>query len=223
VTILNVLWALGWSLVALAAISRLPLRATVALGVGLIALHNLADPVSPAAFGAWAPLWHVVHQPGIVHAAGGRFVLLAYPLVPWVGVTAVGFALGRVFAWPAERRRALLLRLGAGMTAAFVLLRALDAYGDPRPWGPQVAGAPGALGAALAFLNTTKYPAVAAVPADDAGAGPPRPALARRPPRRARGRGRPLPAVLRPALVFGRVPLFYFLLHFALIHLLAVA
>jgi uncharacterized membrane protein len=223
VTILNVLWALGWSLVALSAISRLPLRATVALGVGLIVLHNLADPVSPAAFGAWAPLWHVVHQPGIVHAAGGRFVLLAYPLVPWVGVTAVGFALGRVFAWPAERRRALLLRLGAGMTAAFVLLRALDAYGDPRPWGPQVAGAPGALGAALTFLNTTKYPpsllfllmtlgpALLALRWLDGRLG-----------ERAAA-GRPLPAVLRPALVFGRVPLFYFLLHFALIHLLAVA
>ena len=222
VTILNVLWALGWSTVALAALSRLPVRAVVALGVGLIASHNLADPVSPVALGAWAPLWHVLHQPGLLLASGGRFVLLAYPLVPWIGVTAVGFGLGHLFARPADRRRAWLLRLGAGMIAAFVLVRALDGYGDPRPWGPQAAGASSALRVALAFLNTTKYPPSLLFLLMTLG-----PALLalRWLDGRLDGRvaaGGRLPAVLRPALVFGRVPLFYFLLHFALIHLLAV-
>ncbi|GJG89093.1 hypothetical protein tb265_42740 [Gemmatimonadetes bacterium T265] len=214
VTILNVLWALGWSLAALSVLSRLPLRAVVAVGVGLIALHNLADPVAPAAFGAWAPLWIVLHQPGLLYASGGRFVLLAYPLVPWVGVTAVGFGLGRALTWPPGRRRALLLCLGLGVTAAFVLVRALNVYGDPRPWATQ----PTVLRTALSFLNTTKYPPSLLFLLMTLG-----PALLAL--RWLDGRldaGRPLPAPLRPALVFGRVPLFYFLLHFALIHLLAV-
>lgn len=214
VTILNVLWALGWSMVALAAVSRLPLRAAVTFGVVLIVCHNLADPIAPATFGAWAPLWQVLHQPGLVYASGGRFVLLAYPLVPWVGVTAVGFGLGHLFAWPGDRRRALLLRLGVGMIAAFVLVRALAVYGDPRPWTPQ----PTTLRTALAFLNTTKYPPSLLFLLMTLG-----PALLAL--RWLDGRlaaGRPLPAALRPVLVFGRVPLFYFLLHFALIHLLAV-
>ena len=220
VTILNVLWALGWSLVALSAVSRLPLRAVVALGAGLVALHNVADPVRPAAFGAWAPVWQVLHQPGIVYGLGpsglgAHVVLLAYPLVPWIGVTALGFGLGRVFTWPAERRRALLLRLGVGATAAFVLVRALNGYGDPRPWAAQ----PTALRTALSFLNTTKYPPSLLFLLMTLG-----PALLAL--RWLDGRlaaGRPLPVALRPALVFGRVPLFYFLVHFALIHLLAVA
>ena len=218
VTILNVLWALGWSTVALAALSRLPLRVVVTLGVGLIVLHNLADPIAPATFGTWAPLWTVLHQPGLLMASGGRFVLLAYPLVPWIGVTAVGFGLGHLFAWPAERRRAWLLRLGAGMIAAFVLLRALDGYGDPRPWSPQVVGHPGAVRFALAFLNTTKYPPSLLFLLMTLG-----PALLalRWLDARLEADGH-LPWALRPALVFGRVPLFYFLLHFALIHLLAV-
>ena len=211
-TILNVIWALGWSMVVLAAVSRLPLAAIVAFGAGLVALHNLTDAVNPATFGALAPLWMLLHQPGPVLATPRVFVFVAYPLVPWIGVTALGFALGRVIEWPRPRRRAFLLRLGAALVLAFVALRALNMYGDPRPWTPQPTG----LRTVLSFLNTNKYPPSLLFLLMTLG-----PALLA-----LRwldlDERRPLPAVLKPVLVFGRVPLFYFGLHVLLIHLVAL-
>ncbi|HEY0777829.1 MAG TPA: heparan-alpha-glucosaminide N-acetyltransferase domain-containing protein [Gemmatirosa sp.] len=213
-TVLTVLWALGWSMVALAGLMWLPTAGVVAVGAGMIALHNLADRVPSTAFGAFAPLWTVLHVPGFLVQTPRVTVFAAYPLVPWVGVMAVGYGLGRVLAWPAERRRPVLLRSGIALTVAFVALRALNVYGDPRPWATQR----DALFTALSFVNTTKYPpsllflAMTLGPAllalwwldarlDTASTRSPRP--------------------VRPLLAFGRVPLFYFVLHMTLIHALA--
>jgi uncharacterized membrane protein len=211
-TILNVLWALGWSMIALAALSRLPLGIVVAAGAALVALHDLADRVSPGAFGVLAPLWMVLHQPGPLFASPRVFVFVAYPLVPWIGVTALGFALGRVIGWPQPRRRAFLLRMGAALVVAFVLLRATNLYGDPRPWTLQ----PGALRTVLSFVNTNKYPPSLLFLSMTLGPA----LLALR--LFDRDDARPLPAALRPLLVFGRVPLFYFMLHVLIIHLIAL-
>jgi uncharacterized membrane protein len=207
-TLLNVLWALGWSMVVLAALVRLPLALTTAFGVALVALHHLADAVPPAAFGALAPLWTVLHQPGFLVASPRFSVFVAYPLVPWIGVTAAGYGLGHALTWPAERRRAFLLRAGAGLTVAFLALRALNGYGDPRPWSAQAEAA----FTALSFLNTNKYPPSLLFLLMTLG-----PALLALRLVDAR-----TPRLLRPALVIGRVPFFYYLLHVLLLHLLAV-
>jgi uncharacterized membrane protein len=134
---------------------------------------------------------------------------VAYPLIPWVGVTAVGFGLARIYDWPAEQRRAFLLRTGLLLTTAFVVLRGINIYGDPSRWRHQVTP----MMTVLSFLNATKQapsllfllmtlgPALLMLRAVDGGT----------------------PRVLRPALVFGRVPMFYYMLHFTLLHLLAVA
>ena len=208
VTILNVLWALGWSMVALAALVALPLAAVLSIGVVMIAGHNLLDPIRPAAFGSLAPLWTVLHVQGFLINRPGFVVLSAYPLVPWIGVTAVGFALGRVFDWEPGRRQAVVLRAGAALSAAFVLLRWLNVYGDPSRWSVQKSAAM----TIVSFLNTTKYPpsllfllmtlgpALLLLAAFD------------------RARSIPLDAVR----TFGRVPLFYFVVHLFTIHALAV-
>ncbi len=207
VTLLLVLWALGWSMIALAGLIRLRPSTVAWIGLGMIALHNLADGVRAAALGALGPLWSVLHAPGFVLASPRFTIFVAYPLIPWIGVTAVGFALGQVFLWPAARRRSWLLRTGLLATAAFVVLRAINAYGDPQPWATQAAP----WTTLLSFLNTTKYPPsllfllMTLGPALLALA-----ALEARPPR-----------WLEPALVFGRVPLFYYVVHWPLIHLLA--
>src|SRR5207244_3115221 len=83
-----------------------------------------------------------------------RVVFAAYPLIPWIGVTAAGYGLGHVFTWPSERRRASLLRLGVALAVAFIALRAVNVYGDPVRWTTQVSAAR----TALSFLNATKYP-----------------------------------------------------------------
>jgi uncharacterized membrane protein len=205
---LLVFWALGLSMTALAALIYLPYGVLLALSVGMIALHNLFDAVTPSQFGAYAWSWQILHVQGLL-AARGPTVLVAYPLVPWIGVMAAGYCFGRVYRLSAERRRAILLGLGLALTAGFFVVRALNAYGDPRPWTVQSQP----LYTWLSFLNTTKYPASLAFLLMTLG--PALLVLAWADRLRVGGRN--------ALLVFGRVPLFYFLLHIPVIHVIAIA
>ena len=210
VTIITVLWALGWSMVVLAALVRLPTWVAGVFGGAMIVLHNLTDAVAPASFGSLAPLWTILHRPGLLYAAPGHIVILAYPLIPWIGVMAVGYALGAAFGMDTDRRRGILLRAGLAMTAAFLVLRAVNVYGDPFPWSAQRTGA----FTLLSFLNLTKYPPSLLFLLMTLG-----PALLFL---RAVD-GRSPPAVLRPAYIVGKVPMFYYLAHVLLLHVIAVA
>jgi uncharacterized membrane protein len=208
VTFLIVLWALGWAMIALSALLFLPDWLIAAISIVMIATHNLFDGISPAAFGRLAPLWTVLHVPFFLSDNPNHIVFVSYPLIPWVGVTAVGYVLGRVFNWPPDRRKTFLLRLGLALTAAFIILRAVNIYGDPAPWAPQKS----AFFTVLSFLNTTKYPPSLLFLLMTLG-----PALLF-----LRAVDRHTPQFLRPALVYGKVPLFFYVLHFPLIHLIAV-
>jgi uncharacterized membrane protein len=146
-----VLWALGLSMIVMAALVHLPRAAVAAAALALIALHNLLDAITPGDLGAWAPLWHVLHVPGFI-VPGKLFV--GYPLVPWVAVMALGWALAAVYEWQEARRRRFLVVAGLVATAAFVAVRAWNGYGDPLPWAPQ--RTPGLTVAS--FLNARKYP-----------------------------------------------------------------
>ena len=203
VTLLVVIWALGWAMVALASLVWLPVPAVLAVGLAMIAGHNLLDGVRSA-----NPLWVILHAQGFVVNRPGFVVFVAYPLIPWIGVTAVGYALGQVYQWEPERRRAFLSSSGVALTAAFVILRVINRYGDPVPWASQESGAL----TLVSFLNLTKYPPSLLFLLMTLG-----PALLV-----LHALDRKTPSLLRPALVFGRVPLFYFVLHLTLIHLLAV-
>ena len=210
VTMLVVLWALGWSMITLSALVYLPAWLVTAFGVVLIAGHNLLDPLRIA-----NPIWAVLHVQGFVVQRPGFIVFAAYPLIPWIGVTAVGYGLGQVYQyqyqyqWPPERRRALLLALAAVLVVAFVVLRFVNGYGDPSHWTTQRS----AVFTALSFLNTTKYPPSLLFLLMTLG-----PACLFL--RAVDGR---TPRALKPAMILGKVPLFYFLVHLPLIHLLAIA
>ena len=157
------IWALGWSMIALAALVHLPLGLTGALGLVMILVHNAFDGLVPAACapgqppcGALDVLLNVLHQPGyIALGANGPVFYSHYPLIPWVGVMAVGYAFGRLYTIDAADRRRALLYLGGGIVATFVVLRATNLYGDASRWAVQPRGA---AFTALSFLNTTKYP-----------------------------------------------------------------
>jgi uncharacterized membrane protein len=208
VTMLVILWALGCAMITLAGLVFLPTPVVIAFGVVLIAAHNLFDPISAASLGAFGPIWSILHAPGVVIARPEFVVFVAYPVVPWIGVTAAGYGLGQVFGWTPNRRRRFLLTLGLTLSLGFLVLRAINGYGNPLPWSVQQTG----VRTTLSFLNATKYPpsllyllmtlGPAALILWMLDAATPR--------------------WMRPALVFGRVPLFYFLLHLPLIHLLAV-
>jgi len=208
-TMLIVFWALGWAMITLSALLWLPRWAVVAFAVALVALHNVLDIGDASLFGRFAWLFALLHQPGLVFSAIGHSVFVSYPLIPWVGVTAAGFALGGIYDWPAQRRGRFLLLLGTGLSAAFVVLRAINDYGDPAPWTHQDSS----VFTVLSFLNTTKYPPSLLFLLMTLG-----PALLLL---RALDSG--TPRWMRPALVYGRVPLFYFVLHLMLIHLLSLA
>jgi uncharacterized membrane protein len=202
-TIITVLWALGWAMIVLSVLVHLPPSIVTAFGVIMIATHNLLDSIKSA-----NPLWSILHSPNVIFARPGHTVFLAYPLIPWVGVTAAGYGLGQIYSWEPARRRVFLLRLGIGLTIAFVVLRAINIYGDPSRWTTQ----PTTAYTVLSFLNTTKYPPSLLFLLMTLG-----PALLL-----LRAVDAHTPRLLRPALLIGKVPMFYYLLHFALIHVVAV-
>jgi uncharacterized membrane protein len=206
-TMLTVLWALGWAMIVLGVLVHLPTWIVATFGLVLIAGHNLLDSIQAAAFGRLEPIWHILHAPGFV-INGDHTVFVPYVLIPWIGVTAVGYSLGQVFSWEANRRRRFLLTAGLAVVGLFLVLRAVNVYGDPSHWERQKSG----LFTLISFINTSKYPPSLLFLLMTLG-----PALLL-----LRAFDRRTPTVFRPALIVGRVPLFYYLLHILLIHLLAV-
>ncbi len=203
VTLLLVLWALGWSLVVLSALVWLPTWLLTTMGLVLIAGHNAFDSFRPA-----SGLWNILHAPGFVVTGPPFTVVASYPLIPWIGVTAAGYGLGHIFFWDPDRRRRFLFAAGLAVTLGFVALRWSNLYGDPRPWAGQAT----ALFTSLSFINANKYPPSLLFLMMTLG-----PALLF-----LRMVDRRTPPFLQPARVFGQVPLFYFVLHFVVIHALAV-
>ena len=151
----QVIWVLGVSMVLMAFLLRLPWGWILGLGLALVCGHNLLDPVL-AGPGPWGAAWTVLHRVGPVSPLGTPFprLFILYPVIPWPGVMALGFALGRCYRLEPGRRRRLLARLGAAGILLFVLIRAWGGYGDPAPWSAQSTG----FRTVLSFVNTTKYP-----------------------------------------------------------------
>src|SRR5206468_9941621 len=140
-----VIWALGWSMVIMAAAVYLPRTVIAIAALVMIAGHNLLDGVPPSSF------WNVLHVPGF--AIPGK-LFIAYPLVPWVAVMALGYVLAGTYRWHGTRRRAFLIQMGIAATVLFLVARGINAYGDPAPWTTQRSTAL----TVASFLNTRKYP-----------------------------------------------------------------
>jgi uncharacterized membrane protein len=206
--LLQVIWTLGWAMLALSVLSFLPARVVAGVGVCVALGHNLLDPFDRGTFGSLEPLWNVLHERAMVKL-GGRSIFVSYPILPWIGVAAAGFGLGGWFAKPALERQRWLLRVGLAACALFVVLRALNLYGNPKPWAEQ---ARGALFTALSFLNCEKYPPSAAFLLMTLGPALVALALLER----------VGPRALEPVAVFGRVPLFFYVTHLYLLRVVAI-
>lgn len=207
---LQVIWAIGISMVVLAGLQFLGRSACLWLGMAIIAGHNLLDGFWPAAqlLDTKWPLWVALHAQMAI-ALPPLLLVNIYPFPAWIGVMLLGFGASRLFELPAERRDALLLRAGLAMTAAFIILRALDIYGDPNHWQAQ----PGSVVATLIdFLNTTKYPPSLLFLLMTLGPAAITCALASR-----------VAGAIRSTLVmFGRVPFAFYVAHLYLIHTISV-
>jgi uncharacterized membrane protein len=146
---LQVIWAIGLAMLALAALVFLPARIVGLVGLAIVAGHNLLDGVDWS--GWW---WELAHEAGARLQAGGFTAWVLYPFLPWIGVMALGYGLGPLFERPPHERRGVLLVAGLGGIAIFALLRAFRMYGEPDPWGTQDTLAM----TVASFLSCTKYP-----------------------------------------------------------------
>jgi uncharacterized membrane protein len=169
----------------------------------MIGGHNVLDGIEPSTFGAWAPLWNLLHVRGQV-----SFGDIVYPVIPWIGVMMLGYSLGPLYGMNPDRRRSWLIKLGCGALIAFIGLRLLNVYGDPHPWHSGTTPT----ATLMYFMDVAKYPpsllyllATLGIAVLLLAALESRHSLAKFP-------------VLE---VFGRVPLFFYVLHIALAHLLA--
>ncbi len=208
--ILQVIWAIGASMVVLAGLIFLPRYVLLGVGVLLVSGHNLLDAVAVSGLNLQSVAWYLLHQQSFIPFGDGSAIYFAYPVIPWIGLMILGYLFGVFYqkGFDAELRKKWLLGLGLGAMLLFIALRAGNFYGDPAPWKTQGT----AVYSFLSFMNTTKYP----------------PSLLF------------LAMTLGPALIFlyltesvknkfsgalvtiGRVPLFYYVAHLYAIHLLAV-
>lgn len=202
---LIVLWALGASMVALSALVWLPRRVVLAIGVAIIAGHNLLDPISADSLGSLSWLWHILHEPGFVPP----MTFVAYPILPWIGVIALGYGLGPIFTADPVKRDRTLITLGLAMVGAFLVLRGINVYGDPRPW----TGLADPLRRVFSFFNVAKYP-----PSLDYILITVGPMLALIP---ALERLKGLPA--KVLNVYGKAPFIFYVAHIYLIHIAMLA
>jgi uncharacterized membrane protein len=202
---LQVIWAIGIAMVALSALVFMDRRVIFVVGLVLMAGHNLLDDVHVPGEGCASFLWALLHEPRLF--VFGRFsIRVLYPLLPWIGTMAVGYCFGHLYTpgYDAEKRRRVLLLAGLGTMAFFVIARYGNWYGDAAQWGLRES----AVFSVLSFLNLTKYPPSLFYLSMTLGPALVFLALSERAPK----------ALTVRVNVFGRVPMFYYLAHFLLIH-----
>ena len=219
---LQVIWVIGVSMIVLAALIHLPLKLIAAFGLAMTGVHNLFDGFR---FESWrgpgtpvpsigGKVWMLLHQAFEGFPIVGfpsPVIFIVYPLIPWIGVMAAGYAFGALYQMDAQRRRRLLLIIGGIATALFVIIRAINKYGDPSEWSEQK----NIVYTALSFLNTSKYPPSLLFLLMTLG--PAILALAFFEAKETRG-GR----IREFFVTFGRVPLFFYLLQWFTAHTISI-
>ena len=213
------IWVIGWSMIIMAMLVKLPVRVVGIIGLVIIGGHNLLDPfmrdlVPTLGNDVGAALWKVMYvgffAGPISFGADGPNLIVLYSIIPWVGVMAAGYAFGTILPLEPSRRNRLCYGVGIGSIVLFLLFRGLNLYGDPWPWTSPTDG--GDMPGILSFLNTSKYPASLSFLLMTLG-----PAVLLIPwLERLRG------AFAEKVALFGRVPFFFYLLHIPLIHVAAL-
>lgn len=205
---LQVIWAIGLSMIALAGLVYLPRPAVIVVGLVIVLGHNLLDPITFAEGQPGHVIWAILHDRGFIDLPWGAQARTSYPLLPWIGVAALGYAIGPWFTGEEGPRRRRLLLTGLGALALFAGLRAINLYGDAA-WSVQ----PTPLQTVMSLLNLTKYPPSADFLLMTLGVGALVLAALERAPQRLVGM----------LAVFGGAPLFFYLIHLYGLHLLHLA
>ncbi|MGZ3837966.1 MAG: DUF1624 domain-containing protein [Flavisolibacter sp.] len=206
---LQTIWSIGISMILLGLVIWLPFRAILLLGSLIVLGHNSLDFFEAHHAGAYPISYSLLHHTGFYPLFPQHSLLILYPFLPWAGLMMVGYGFGRLFTlYEGVQRRKILTAIGLGTILFFIALRATNLYGDPDPWTTQKNG----LFTVLSFLNTHKYPPSLLYMCMTIG-----PAILF-----VAWAGSIKNGLTRFITVYGRVPFFYYVLHFYLIHLLAM-
>ena len=211
VTVFQVIWAIGFSMIVLAAVIRLSFNAILVMGLVITMGHDLLHAITLQAGDPYVVLWTFIHQFNFIELAPDVSAFVPYPFLPWFGILLLGYCLGEWYrkGFDVSRRKKLLFRTGALALVLFVVLRFFNLYGDPAPWSAQK----NAVYSFLSFLSVTKYPV--SLQYTLVTLGPVLMLLS--------WLENINTSALRPFGIVGRVPLFYYILHFYLLHLGAIA
>ncbi len=203
----QVIWAIGASMVLMSLLVFAPPVVVGLTGVAIIACHNLCDGFRLEGPLAW--VWTLFMRPGPIQLPFGTTLIVAYPIIPWLGILMAGYGSGAFWLMQRRRRRLILVCLGLLMILMFLALRAFDRYGDPQKWARQEDNP---LWTVFSFLTVTKYPPSLIYALMTLGPALVLLALL----------DRPSGSLRNMIMTFGRVPLFFYLLHIPLIHTLAI-
>jgi uncharacterized membrane protein len=223
-SIAGVIWSLGWAMIFVGVLSMAPTVVALIVGGVMIATHHLADHVTAADLGSAGWIWSFLHAPWVARLPWNGDYFVLFPLIPWIGVAALGYGVGPLFRKDAAARRRTLCIAGTAMLAIFALLRLTNLYGNPSQ--PSIEGAMGDFVlppdatiayAAIGFLNVEKYPPSLQYLLMTLGIC----ALFLAAFQRYDG-ARPLGAVGSLVRVFGLVPMFFYVLHLVILHTLAL-
>ena len=207
--VLQTIWSIGISMVILGLAIWLPYSAILIIGLIIVFGHNSLDFAEAARNGDVNLFWHFIHEPGVFHLWGDHMLGLFYPFLPWTGLMMLGYCTGKLFNEVEEKRRnKILLFTGIGALVLFVLLRAINIYGDPTHWSTQKDG----LYTFLSFINVTKYPPSLLYTCATVGCGLIFLALIKNTKSR----------IAKIIIVYGRVPFFYYVLHFYLLQIINI-
>jgi uncharacterized membrane protein len=153
-TYLQVIWAIGVSMICLGLLQRFSRAVAGAVGISILLLHNLLDPIRAALFGRWALLWNMIHEPLLLRYHGGAIFVIIYPVLPWIGVILVGYAVGPFFCMAPQVRQRMAVLVGGLFLSVFSLLRLTRDYGDHREFRHLATPSR----TAMSFLDVEKYP-----------------------------------------------------------------
>ncbi len=207
--VLETLWSIGASMIILGLVIRLPFNVILALGLLIFFGHNLLDYAEQARGGNVPVWWSLLHRVNIVPLWGNHSLFILYPFLSWTGLMLLGYCCGKLFTdTTPERRKQILLTTGVVAILFFVALRWANIYGDPRPWVEQKT----ALQNFFAFMNVQKYPPSLLFLCATVGPGLIFLALVK-------NTGSKTVKIIS---VYGRVPFFYFIVHFYILHIAEV-
>ncbi|RYD56650.1 MAG: DUF1624 domain-containing protein [Sphingobacteriales bacterium] len=205
---LQVIWAIGWSMIFLAAMVFLPLPAILGISLLIILGHNALDGIRAESFGQYKWSWHILHEVGPFQLTDGYGVFVMYPIVPWIAVMAAGYCFGSLLLQPEGPRNQKLTIIGISAILLFIILRAINVYGDPLPWSYQ----DNWHHTLLSFLNCNKYPPSLLYLLMTLGS-----AILLLPQLEKMKNG-----IGRFFTVFGKVPMFYYIMHLLVLHGMAL-